>query len=297
MALELASKHRVARETFEEADRVLGFSLSGLCFGGPAEDLDLTENTQPALVAASVAAWRVLDELGVTPSVVAGLSLGEYAALVAAGSLDLADAVSLVRRRARYQQECVPPGQGAMAAIIGLEPDLVAQLCAETTTQDSVVEAANFNGPGQVVVSGHTAAVKRACERALLLGARKAVQLRVSAPFHCSLLEEAGVRLRADLERTEIRPARVPMLANVSAQPVCSPREIVDALVAGVSAPVLWDQCIKRMAAMGVDSWVEVGPGVALSGMVKRILPDVTPLPAGTPECIDDIVNLAERVS
>ncbi len=296
MGLELARTHQAAREVFETADRVLGFSLSSLCFHGPASDLNLTENTQPALVTAAVAAAAVLNEAGISPAAVAGLSLGEYAALVAAGSLDFSDAVILVRNRGRYMQECVPAGKGAMAAIIGLPGERVRDLCGLVSQDDDWVEAANYNSPGQVVVSGHTGAVERACQMAPTLGAKKAVKLPVSAPFHCRLLAEAGRRLAQDIERITVRPARVPLVTNATATALTRPADIVDAVISGISRPIMWEDCVRSLADLDMDLWAEVGPGTVLAGTVKRIVPGTVVHSAGCPDGIESVVRLAGRI-
>ena len=270
MGKALADQFDICARTFAEADAALGEPLSDLIFNGPAEKLTLTENTQPAILTMSVAVWRLLESQGLTPSFVAGHSLGEYSAHVAAGTLEFPDAVRLVRNRGRYMQEAVPVGHGAMAAILGLDEAGVNQACAEAA-QGDVVSAANLNGGGQIVIAGTAAAVARASERAKALGARRAVPLQVSAPFHCALMKPAEDRLAPELRAVATRNPRVPVVANVDAQPKRTAAESIDALIKQVSSPVRWESVVQRLASEGVTHYVEVGPGKALSGMIKRI--------------------------
>ena len=271
MGKALAEAFPEARAVFAEADAALGFSLSRLCFEGPEAELQLTANTQPAILAASVAAWRVLEARGGRPDWVAGHSLGEYSALVAARALELKDAVVAVRRRGQYMQEAVPAGEGAMAAILGLELPAVEQACREAA-RGQVVSPANINGPGQVVVAGHAAAVDRAVEACKAAGATRAVRLAVSAPFHCALMAPAQTRLAADLARVPFRDAAVPVVNNADARAVRTAGECRDGLVRQVSAPVRWQEGVERLAREGVTIFVEVGPGTVLSGLVRRIV-------------------------
>jgi [acyl-carrier-protein] S-malonyltransferase len=273
MGKALADAFPVARSTFAEADEALGESLSGLCFEGPADRLVLTENTQPAILAVSVACYRVLASQGVRPDFVAGHSLGEYSAHVAAGTIAFADALRVVRRRGRYMQEAVPVGQGAMAAILGLDAAKVAQAC-EEAAQGEVVSPANMNAPGQIVIAGAAGAVARASERAKALGAKRAVLLPVSAPFHCALMEPAQARLAPDLRALQVSDPGVPVVANVDAEPKRTGRDAVEALIRQVSAPVLWDEVMRRLASEGVRKYVEVGPGTVLTGLGRKILRD-----------------------
>ncbi len=277
MGRALAEAYPEARAAFDEADRALGESLSGLCFEGPDERLVLTENTQPAILATSVAAARVLAARGLVPDFVAGHSLGEYSAHVVAGTLEFADAVRLVRRRGQYMQEAVPVGEGAMAAILGLDAPLVAQACADAAG-GQVVSPANLNAPGQVVIAGHAEAVARAAERAKALGARRAIPLPVSAPFHCALMQPAEARLEPALRGAAARDPRMPVVANVDAEPKRDAAAAIDALVAQVSRPVRWEEVVRRLASEGVRTYVEVGPGTVLSGLVKKIDPEATVL-------------------
>lgn len=275
MGADLAKAYREARDAFAEADEVLGFGLSRLCFEGPAERLQETAVTQPAILTASVACLRVLERYGWRPDVVAGLSLGEYTALVAAGAMRFRDAVALVHKRGRFMEEAVPAGQGAMAAVIGLDREAVAEACRRAAAATGlVVEPVNFNCPGQVVIAGHTAAVARAAEEAGGLGARRVVPLAVSGPFHSSLMAPARERLAAELERVAISDAAVPVVANVSATYVRSAAEIRRALVEQVARPVLWEDGVRRMLADGVTRFLEVGPGTVLSGFLRKIARD-----------------------
>jgi [acyl-carrier-protein] S-malonyltransferase len=270
MGADLYRKFPEARQVFELADRVLGFPLSRLCFEGSEEELRLTENTQPAILVVSVAAYRVLEQRGLQPDYVAGHSLGEYSALVAAGALDLADAVRLVRNRGRYMQEAVPAGQGAMAAILGLAPALVAEICRRAADGD-VLAPANLNSPEQTVVSGAAPAVKRAVELAAQSGAKRAVLLPVSAPFHCELMKPAEERLKADLLATSFADLRVPLVTNADADVITTGAEARDALIRQVCQPVRWEESIRQLLALGVDTFVEVGPGRVLSGLLRQI--------------------------
>jgi len=269
MGRELAETFPVARRIFEETDRALGFSLSKLCFDGPAEDLQLTANTQPSILAASVAAAEVLREKGVQAAFVAGHSLGEYSALVVAGSLSIGEAVRLVRKRGQYMQEAVPVGQGAMAALLGLDVSAIEGVCRDAA-QGEVVSPANFNSPGQIVIAGHAGAVRRAAELAKVRGAKRAILLNVSAPFHCALMRPARERLEKDLDLAEIADARIPVANNVDAQLVRSAAQIRDGLKRQVTAAVRWDQTIRLLRAEDVQLFVEVGPGKVLSGLVRQ---------------------------
>ena len=270
MGQALADQFEICAKTFAEADAALGERLSDLIFHGPADKLTLTENTQPAILTMSVAVWRLLESKGLQPSFVAGHSLGEYSAHVAAGTLAFQDAVRLVRNRGRYMQEAVPVGHGAMAAILALDEPGVNQACAEAA-QGEVVSAANLNGGGQIVIAGTAAAVARASERAKALGARRAVPLQVSAPFHCALMKPAEERLAPELRAVRTHDPRIPVIANVDAQPKRTASESIDALIRQVASPVRWEDVVQRLASEGVTRYVEVGPGKALSGMIKRI--------------------------
>jgi [acyl-carrier-protein] S-malonyltransferase len=275
MGKALADAFDVCRETFREADEALGEPLSALCFAGPEDRLMLTENTQPAILATSVAALRVLTAKGLRPAFVAGHSLGEYSANVAAGTIAFADALRTVRRRGRYMQEAVPVGTGAMAAIIGLDAEKVAEACRDAA-QSEVVSPANINGGGQVVIAGSRDAVARAGQRALALGAKRVIPLQVSAPFHCALMKPAAARLAPQLRALAIEDPAVPIVANVDADLKRTGPSAIDALITQVSAPVQWEGVVKRLAAEGVTTYVEVGPGTVLSGLVRKIHPEAT---------------------
>ncbi|HJV36696.1 ACP S-malonyltransferase [Geomonas sp.] len=271
MGKELADNFQIAARTFQEADDALGFKLSTMCFEGPEEDLKLTANTQPAILAASVAALRVLrEESPLKASFVAGHSLGEYSALVAAGALDFADALRTVRARGTYMQEAVPVGVGAMAAILGVETDLLKEICDEAA-QGEVVSPANFNSPGQIVIAGHAGAVNRAIEIAKAKGFRKAMLLPVSAPFHCALMQPAADRLAKTLESVQANTLTTPVVSNVEAKPNSDASRVKPLLVEQVCSPVLWDASVQQMVADGVTGFIEIGPGKVLAGLVKRI--------------------------
>ncbi len=270
MGRELAEKYPGARKVFDEADRALGFPLSKLCFEGPAAELQLTANTQPAILTVSVAAADVLGEHGVRANFVAGHSLGEYSALVVARSIGLADAVRLVRKRGEFMQEAVPAGQGAMAALLGFDRAATEEVCREAA-QGEVVSPANLNSPGQLVIAGHKTAVERAVELAKKRGAKRAVMLNVSAPFHCALLKPAQDRLAAELDRVEIRDSQVPLVNNVDARVVRSASDVLDGLKRQVTAPVRWEESVRLLRGEGVELFIEVGPGKVLSGLVRQI--------------------------
>ena len=265
----LADAFAEARAAFDEAEAALP-GLTKVIFEGPDEKLVLTENAQPAILTMSIAAQRVLAAHGIEPAFVAGHSLGEYSANVAAETMRFGDAVRIVRRRGQYMQEAVPVGAGSMAAILGLDADAVARAC-EDAAQGEVVSPANINGAGQVVIAGATAAVQRAGERAKALGAKRVIPLAVSAPFHCALLKPAEERLEPELRRLTVQNPRVPIVANVDAEPKRDAASAIDALVRQVSAPVRWEQVVRRLASEGVTNYVEVGPGTVLSGLVKKI--------------------------
>src|SRR5581483_10547147 len=270
MGKNLAEHHPIAKQTFEEADDALGMKLSQLCFEGPEDQLRLTENTQPAILTVSVAAWRVLDDKGVKAALVAGHSLGEYSAHVAAGTLSFADAVRAVHNRGKYMQEAVPVGTGAMAAIIGMSIDAVVTLCADAA-QGEVCEPANINSPDQIVISGHAAAIERAVKLADERGAKRAKVLPVSAPFHCSLMQPAQDRLAKDLESLNFSPPQVPVIANVYAKPVEDAVSSREALIRQVTGAVKWSECVQVLISRGVQTFVEVGPGKVLSGLMRQI--------------------------
>lgn len=270
MGKELADRHPIARRTFEEADDALGYKLSQICFEGPEEQLRLTEITQPAILTASIAAYRVVVEKGLQPSFVAGHSLGEYSAHVAAGTLSFADAVRTVRNRGKYMQEAVPVGVGAMAAILGMAPDKVIAVCHDAA-HGEVCEPANINSPEQIVISGNTHAVERATKLADERGAKKAKLLPVSAPFHCSLMKPAQDRLASDLDAVSFSLPAVGVVCNVDAAEVREPDRARDALIRQVTGSVKWEQSVRLLVSRHVRTFVEVGPGKVLWGLMRQI--------------------------
>lgn len=286
MGRELAHDFPVARKTFEEADEALGTKLSTICFDGPEDTLTSTANTQPALLTNSIAVLRVLEaEKGLTFDLAAGHSLGEWTALVAAGALDFADAVRLVRRRGQAMQEAVAPGRGAMAAIMGLLPDQVDAACVEAAAaaEGEVVAPANLNGAGQIVIAGHTACVERAVALCKAKGAKRAVMLAVSAPFHCSLMQPAADAVAKALASVTVRAPKVPVVANVDAEPNQDPARIASLLVRQVTAPVRWEACVQALAALGATRGLELGSGSVLAGLVKRTAPGIKVTTIGEP--------------
>jgi len=286
MGKALADAFPVCRETFAEADAALGEPLSQLCFEGPEDRLQLTENTQPAILAVSVAACRLVESRGVRPAFAAGHSLGEYAAHVAAGTLSFADALRTVRRRGQFMQEAVPVGDGAMAAILGLDGAAVAAACeqAQAAMPGRVVAAANLNAPGQVAIAGHADAVARAGELAKAAGAKRVIPLAVSAPFHCALMKPAEDRLAPLLRGLAAQDPRIPVVANVDAQPKRSAGESIDALIRQVSSPVRWEDVVARLIGEGVQTFVELGPGTVLAGLIKKIDRRVSVISVGAPD-------------
>jgi len=292
MGHDLADRWPTAAATFTEIDDGLGVDLSGLCWNGPEDELRLTTNTQPALLAHSVAAWRVLAERGFSVEAVAGHSLGEYSAVVAAGGLDAVDAACTVRERGRLMQQAVPVGEGAMAAVLGLDDEVVVDLC-ESISRDGgeVVVAANFNSPGQVVIAGTAGAVERAIDTCKEKGARRALPLPVSAPFHSPLMAPARRGLEPTLNGLDFHDLDVPVYRNVDAGAVRRADEVRDGLIRQVDAPVMWSQTITRMIADGFDTFVEIGAGNVLCGLVKRIDRSVASYPAGTVEGIEKVLS------
>ena len=277
MGKELAEKYPAARAVFDEADKALGFSVSKMCFEGTEDELKLTANTQPCILTVSVAVQRVLAEKGLTPDFVAGHSLGEYSALVAAGALKFGDAVQIVRKRGKYMQEAVPAGEGAMAAILGLSPAVVADAC-KRAAEGEVCAPANLNSPDQTVISGHASAIKRAVELASQMGAKRAVILPVSAPFHSALMQPAQDRLAADLKKTEFSNLKMPLVTNVDADTISTGDEAREALIRQVSMPVRWEESVRMLIDEGVNTFVEVGPGKVLTGLLRQIERSVTTL-------------------
>ena len=278
MGKELSDNFKIASETFQEADEALKFSISSLCFNGPEEELKLTPNTQPAILTVSIAALRVLSsETDINPVLLAGHSLGEYSSLTTARALNFSDAVRTVHLRGKFMQEAVPAGEGAMAAILGLEADEVEEVC-RRAAQGEVVSPANFNCPWQVVISGHNKAVSRAVEYALERGAKKAVMLAVSAPFHCSLMKSAAERLKEALQEVSVYDIRIPVISNADAKTYPSKEKIKDLLVKQVNHPVKWEESMRAMISQGVRTVVEIGPGKVLTGLMRRISKEVKTL-------------------
>jgi [acyl-carrier-protein] S-malonyltransferase len=287
MGRDLAHAHDVARRTYEEADAALGFAISKICFDGPEDELQLTHHTQPAILTTSIAVFRVLETRGLQFDVVAGHSLGEWSALVAAGALALPDAVRLVHERGRFMQDAVPVGQGAMAAIMGLDLDKARAACAQASAPGEPVEPANLNGGGQIVISGHAAAIDRAIPIAKAAGAKLAKKLAVSAPFHCSLMKPAQERLAAAMADLAIAKPRVPVVANVTAEATQDPAAIKRLLVEQVTAPVRWEESIRAIAASGVTRAYELGSGAVLKGLVKRIADSIETTTIGEPHEVE----------
>lgn len=283
MGRDLAIKYDVARRVYEEADEVLGFALSKLCWDGPEDELTLTKHTQPAILATSIAVFRVLRDRGLQFDIVAGHSLGEWSALVAAGALELRDAVRLVHLRGAAMQDAVPVGEGAMAALMGLDLAAARGVCERASQPGEPAEAANLNGAGQIVISGHAAAIDRAITEAKAAGAKRAVKLAVSAPFHCSLMKPAAERLAAALEGVAVTTPAVPVVANVTAEPTQDPARIRELLVQQVTAPVRWEESVQAIAKLGVTRAYELGSGSVLKGLVKRIAETIETTTIGEP--------------
>jgi len=297
MGKTLADAFPVCRETFAEADQALDEPLSRIAFEGPDETLMLTENTQPAILAMSTAVARLAVSMGIQPAFAAGHSLGEYSAHVAGGTLSFGDALRTVRRRGRYMQEAVPVGEGAMAAILGLDADGVARACADAE-EGQVVTPANLNAPGQIVIAGHKAAVERAGERAKALGARRAIPLAVSAPFHCALMKPAEERLAPELRALDAHDPAFPVVANVDALPKRTAADSIEALVKQVSSPVRWEDVVRRLVAEGVSTFVELGPGTVLAGLIKKIERNATVLSIEEPThvgALESVLRANER--
>ncbi len=286
----MAEAYALAQEVFERADAVLGFPLSRLCFEGDEEELKRTENTQPAILTTSVACYRVLEQAGVRPDFVAGHSLGEYTALVAAGALAFEDALPLVRRRGQYMQEAVPLGQGAMAAILGASVEIVEQICREAA-EGQVCAPANFNSPQQIVIAGHKEAVERAAALARERGARRAVLLPVSAPFHCALMHPAEERLAEDLARVAFADPNIPLVNNVGAEIVTTGEAARQGLRRQVSRPVRWEESVRRLLAEGVTTFIEVGPGRVLSGLIRQIDRSARTFVVEDPESLEETLK------
>lgn len=290
MVQDLFENYDSVKALIKEADETLGFSISKMMFEGPDTELMKTEFTQPAILTASVAVWQVLKEHGLTPDIAAGHSLGEYSALVAAGAISFADAVHTVHLRGRFMQEAVPLGEGGMAAIIGSNPETIVKVCGEVSTEDLPVQAVNFNCPGQVVIAGATAAVEKACEALKEAGARRAIMLKVSAPFHSTLMEPAALRLKEVLDKIDIHDTAIPVVANVNAKEETRADEIRKNLVDQAAHPVHWEESIRNMVAGGVDMTVEAGPGTVLTGFMKKIARSVPCHHAEDAATIDEVV-------
>ncbi len=294
MLAELAEKFPVVKETFAEASEVLGYDLWLLSQDGPQESLNMTERTQPLLLTASVAIWRVWQQenAGNLPAYMAGHSLGEWSALVCSGVVNFKDAVKLVQLRGKYMQEAVPAGVGSMAAIIGLDDETIKSVC-EEVKQDEEVSAVNFNSPGQVVIAGHVDAIDRAIALCKEKGAKKAMALAVSAPFHSALLKPAADRLEADVENVEFSTPTIPVVHNVNAKPETDPAKIKQLMIEQIYHPVLWVDCVQQLTAAGITMAVECGPGKVLSGLIKRIDRSVSSMATDTPEAIAAAIESA----
>lgn len=288
MGKSLADSYPAAAQVFEQADAALGFAISKLCFEGPDDQLKLTENTQPAMLAVSIAANAVLRARGIAPDYVAGHSLGEYSALVAAGAFDFGDALRLVRKRGRFMQQAVPPGVGAMAALLKLPEGQLDRILAEAA-QGEVVSAANFNTPDQIVIAGHAAAVGRAMELAKAAGAKRAILLPVSAPFHCSLMEPAQQRMKPELDATTLRDLEVPLINNWQAREVRTAAEAREGLYQQIPSPVRWTETVRSLASLGVGRFIEVGAGGVLTGLTRNIDADAVALKFGE---ADDLAKI-----
>lgn len=286
MGKALVEAQPALRAVYDEASSVLGYDVASLCFGGPAERLNLTEYTQPALLVTSIAALRALEPAGFIPAAVAGHSLGEYSALVAAGGLTYRDAVAVVQKRGRYMAEAVTPGTGLVAALLGLTGDVVKEVCRDASSV-GVVAAANFNSPGQVVIAGEKAAVERAIELAKTKGCKKAIPLPVSVPVHTPLMQQAADRLSVDLGAVKWSDLKMPLINNAEAKGLTKAGEIKASLIRQLPSSVLWEDSIKTMAAMGITRFVEVGPGAVLSGLIKRILPEATTFTVNDPKSLE----------
>jgi [acyl-carrier-protein] S-malonyltransferase len=271
MLQDLYNEYAIVRQRFAEADEALGYSISKLCFEGPDTELVKTANTQPAILTASIACYEVLKEKGFAPDIVGGHSLGEYSALVAAGVLKFADAVYLVHKRGEFMQEAVPIGKGAMAAILALPREQVVEICQQVNDEVGSVQAVNFNCPGQIVIAGETAAVEKAAELMKAAGAKRAVMLPVSAPFHSRLMEPAADKLKVELDKVTLSDAQIPVVANVNGQILTDASAIKESLVKQAASPVLWEDCVATMVNFGAQAFVEVGPGKVLTGFTKKI--------------------------
>ena len=296
MGKELYDSFPLARKVFEEADKAIGFSITQLCFEGPEEELRKTFNTQPAILTVSVAALRVLQDAGVTPDITAGHSLGEYSALVAAGVIDFADAVRLVNKRGQFMQEAVPLGQGAMAAVLGIDRKTVVEICAQVEQEYGAVQAVNFNCPGQIVIAGKSVAVEKAAAALKAAGAKRAIMLPVSAPFHSTLLQPAAEKLAIELGQIEFHEPVIPVVANVTGKVSASKDGIKELLVTQAANPVLWEDCVDAMAKFGTTISVEVGPGKVLTGFTKKIAPEIATLNVEDMESLQKTLDYFKEV-
>lgn len=294
MGKSLCEAHPAIKQVYEEASAVLGYDSATLCFEGPAERLNLTEYTQPALLVSSIAALKTLESAGIQPIAVAGHSLGEYSALVAAGGVSFRDAVGLVQKRGRYMSEAVAPGTGLVAALLGLTPDVVKDVCREASVV-GVVAAANFNSPGQIVIAGEKAAVERAIELAKEKGCKKAIPLPVSVPVHTPLMQRAADRLATDLAAIRWSDLRAPLINNAEARAISRANEIHASLVKQLPSSVLWEDTVRTMGTMGVTTFVEVGPGAVLTGLIKRILPEARLMNVNDPKSLETTLNNVNR--
>ncbi len=296
MGKDFCGQYEVAEKLFKEADEALGYSIQKMCFEGPAEDLKLTANTQPAILTMSVIANEILKEHGIQPEVAGGHSLGEYSALVAAGVMDFQDAVLLVHKRGQFMQEAVPVGEGGMAAIIGLEDAVIADACEKASAEAGAVQAVNFNCPGQTVIAGTTQGVEKAVEALQAAGAKKAVILPVSAPFHSTLMKPAAEKLAAELDKITLRDAVFPVVANYNGKLETKAADIKANLVAQADHPVLWIDCVKTMAEFGADTFVEAGPGKTLCGFNKRIDRKLTSVNVENLETLQKVLDYFKEV-
>ena len=278
MGKEFFDNYDIAKNMFKEADEALGYSIMDMCFNGPEESLKLTANTQPAILTISVIAAAILREHGIEPEIVGGHSLGEYSALVSAGALKFADAVYLVNRRGTYMQEAVPVGEGGMAAVIGLDRDTIINICTDITRNGALVQAVNFNCPGQVVIAGTTAGVNSAVDKLKQAGAKKCINLPVSAPFHSRLMEPAAKKLAVELDKISVCDAKIPVVTNVTGKALTKAADIKDSLVKQAASPVKWEDCIQTMKGFGAQIYIEAGPGKVLCGFNRRIDKELTSL-------------------
>jgi [acyl-carrier-protein] S-malonyltransferase len=290
MAKEFIENFQESEEVFEAASSVLGYDLSQLCLHGPVEKLNLTENTQPAILAASIAILRPLERRGLTASAAAGHSLGEYTAITAAGGFELKDAVALVQKRGRYMQEAVPEGTGLMAAVLGMEREDVEKTCHEAA-KNGIVGPANYNSPGQIVIAGEKKAVEKAMELAKAAGAKRVIPLTVSVPSHCSMMKQAGERLAQELEKVNISDLCMPIVNNADAKFLRTALELRPSLVRQISSPLYWEDSIKNMASDGCDTFIEIGPGKVLSGLVRRIVKEATVLNVEDQKSMSDTLS------